>query len=160
MNTNIYCYIENNEIVEGPTMLPASWNNISNLNTITDNTVLKELGWLPFEVVYVNPNDPIQVSVTRVIENDKVIETIVNRAQTPEEIQASAAAEAEARWRRIRYQRDELLKQTDMWVLVDNWERFTEQHKENIRTYRQALRDIPQTYTNFEDVVWPTEPQE
>lgn len=26
------------------------------------------------------------------------------------------------------------------------------------REYRQALRDIPQTYTNPEDVVWPQKP--
>lgn len=26
------------------------------------------------------------------------------------------------------------------------------------RQYRQALRDIPQTYTNPEDVVWPQKP--
>ncbi|WP_299695640.1 phage tail assembly chaperone [uncultured Vibrio sp.] len=26
------------------------------------------------------------------------------------------------------------------------------------RQYRQALRDVPQTYTNPEDVVWPQKP--
>ncbi len=26
------------------------------------------------------------------------------------------------------------------------------------RQYRQALRDIPQTFTNAEDVVWPQKP--
>lgn len=26
------------------------------------------------------------------------------------------------------------------------------------RQYRQALRDIPQTFTNSEDVVWPQKP--
>ncbi|WP_411393249.1 phage tail assembly chaperone [Vibrio lentus] len=26
------------------------------------------------------------------------------------------------------------------------------------RQYRQALRDIPQTYSNPEDVVWPQKP--
>nr|WP_123950601.1 phage tail assembly chaperone [Vibrio crassostreae] len=27
-----------------------------------------------------------------------------------------------------------------------------------LRQYRQALRDIPQTFTNPEDVVWPQKP--
>ncbi|MGC3834992.1 phage tail assembly chaperone [Moritella viscosa] len=27
------------------------------------------------------------------------------------------------------------------------------------RQYRQALRDIPQTFNNPDDVVWPTKPQ-
>jgi hypothetical protein len=52
----------------------------------------------------------------------------------------------------IRQHRDNLLTETD-WMansdvtMSDDW-----------KTYRQALRDIPSSYTVYDDVVWPTKP--
>jgi hypothetical protein len=54
--------------------------------------------------------------------------------------------------RLLRRHRDALLAQTDHWLLSD---RTPTQEQLD---YRQALRDITNTYTSLEDVVWPTKP--
>lgn len=52
----------------------------------------------------------------------------------------------------LREQRDRLLAKTDWWASSD-LTMTTEQSN-----YRQALRDITNTYSNLDDVVWPTKP--
>lgn len=52
----------------------------------------------------------------------------------------------------LRAARDEKLKFTDWWVLPD---RTATQEQLD---YRQALRDITDTYSSLNDVVWPTKP--
>lgn len=52
----------------------------------------------------------------------------------------------------LRQERDKLLKETDLWGLED-YPTTAEQ-----TAYRQALRDITDSYTSLEDVVWPTKP--
>ena len=54
--------------------------------------------------------------------------------------------------RELRASRDGLLAQTDWWVMPD---RTATQEQLD---YRQALRDITNTYTSLDDVVWPTKP--
>lgn len=54
--------------------------------------------------------------------------------------------------RLLREERDRLLAQTDWWVLPD---RTATQAQLD---YRQALRDITNTYTSLDDVVWPSKP--
>ena len=53
----------------------------------------------------------------------------------------------------LREKRDELLAITDWWVLPDRSPSTAQ------LTYRQALRDITQTYTSLSDVVWPSKPE-
>jgi hypothetical protein len=55
-------------------------------------------------------------------------------------------------WADIRSERDGLLAATDWQAGTDVT--MTDAQK----AYRQALRDIPQTFANPEDVVWPTKP--
>ncbi|CAK1801222.1 Phage tail protein [Vibrio crassostreae] len=59
------------------------------------------------------------------------------------------------RWAEIREIRDAKLKVADnlLETAID-----TGSDETVFRQYRQALRDIPQTYTNPEDVVWPQKP--
>lgn len=52
----------------------------------------------------------------------------------------------------LREQRDQLLRQTDWWASSD----LTMTAEQT--TYRQALRDITDTYSSLDDVVWPTKP--
>lgn len=52
----------------------------------------------------------------------------------------------------LRNARDSLLANTDWWVLPDRT--ATDEQL----AYRQALRDITNTYTSLDDVVWPTRP--
>ena len=60
---------------------------------------------------------------------------------------------AELELKQLRAKRDILLVETD-WManndvtMSDEWQ-----------TYRQALRDITDTYTSLETVVWPTKPE-
>ena len=49
---NIYCLIENDEIIDGPRPLPSGWKNISGLDCLSDEE-LKNLGWLP--ITQINP---------------------------------------------------------------------------------------------------------
>lgn len=55
--------------------------------------------------------------------------------------------------RKLRHERNIMLTQTDWWVMPD---RTATQAQLD---YRQALRDITQTYTSLEDVVWPEKPE-
>ena len=59
-------------------------------------------------------------------------------------------------WLDITEQRDSLLVEADSLVnkAMDNNIDVTP-----FRQYRQALRDIPQTFSDAQDVVWPTKPQ-
>ena len=53
----------------------------------------------------------------------------------------------------LRNKRDELIKNTDWWVLPDRSPTDAQ------LAYRQALRDITDEYTSLADVVWPTKPE-
>lgn len=52
--------------------------------------------------------------------------------------------------RLLREERDRRLAETDWWAVADRT-MTTEQ-----TAYRQALRDITNTYSSLDDVVWPT----
>jgi len=56
--------------------------------------------------------------------------------------------------RELRMVRNFKIAETDWWVLPD----VTPSQAQ--LDYRQALRDITQTYTSLEDVVWPEKPTE
>lgn len=64
--------------------------------------------------------------------------------------------EFEETWDGIRTRRNDLLKASDWTQISDSPLNQTE--KDSWATYRQTLRDLPQTYQNVEDVVWPVEP--
>ena len=73
---------------------------------------------------------------------------------TEEEIQAKIAElQAAEPLRLLRIQRNRLLAETDWWVLPD---RTPTQEQLD---YRQALRDITNTYTSLDDVIWPEKPE-
>ncbi len=52
----------------------------------------------------------------------------------------------------LREERNRLLAETDWWANSD----LTMTAEQT--AYRQALRDITDSYTSLEDVVWPTKP--
>ena len=52
----------------------------------------------------------------------------------------------------LRAERDRKLAETDWWAMSDRT--MTAEQT----AYRQALRDITNTYTSLDDVVWPTKP--
>jgi hypothetical protein len=58
-------------------------------------------------------------------------------------------------WDLVKAKRDRLLLKSD-YTQMSDWPG----DKEAWAIYRQALRDLPQTYTNAADVVWPSKPGE
>ena len=63
-----------------------------------------------------------------------------------------AAGQADRDLSALRAERNQRLANTDWWVMPD---RTATQAQLD---YRQALRDITNTYTSLDDVVWPEEP--
>ena len=57
-----------------------------------------------------------------------------------------------ANWDEVRNRRNELLAATDFYALSDVT------MSDDMATYRQALRDLPASVENSEDVVWPEKP--
>ena len=57
------------------------------------------------------------------------------------------------KWNLIRIYRYDLLKKSDWTQLPDS--QLTEAQKTAWTAYRQALRDIPQTYQSPDDVIFP-----
>jgi hypothetical protein len=65
-------------------------------------------------------------------------------------------AEFDGKWLGVRKMRDHLISLTD-WTQMNDAPLSTDKVDE-FKTYRQALRDIPQNVGNPDDVVWPTKP--
>jgi hypothetical protein len=55
-------------------------------------------------------------------------------------------------WQEVRTRRNELLVETDWYALTDV------PMSAEMTTYRQAVRDLPASVENSEDVVWPEKP--
>ena len=65
------------------------------------------------------------------------------------------AVDSSLTWNYIRLKRDSLLMSSD-WTMISD----TSVDQAAWKTYRQALRDIPETYKDKEpsEVVWPSQP--
>jgi hypothetical protein len=72
---------------------------------------------------------------------------------TVEEINASIS---DAKWNRVRSKRDVLLSSCDWSSVADN--QLSDADRTAWETYRQTLRDIPQTQSDPDNVTWPTPP--
>ena len=62
------------------------------------------------------------------------------------------AAVVKGNWDRARKERNELLAATDFYANTDVT------MSADMETYRQALRDLPASTADSEDIVWPTKP--
>ena len=145
----LYCHIEKTispegaellVIKQGPCELPQNTSTVSNLHLLDDET-LKMFGWVPVEQQI--ENKPILVSVGYEIFEDRVIETTVTRDKTEEELNEDIEKQNYYAWQRIREQRNRLLSASDSLVTIDRWEKLSDEKKQTIAEYRQALRDIP-----------------
>ena len=87
----------------------------------------------------------------------------VDGVNVPFTVEEEAQADADAKeWtdeaptremEMIRKHRDNLLTETDWMALGDVT------MSDAMKTYRQALRDIPASNTIYENVTWPTKPE-
>tara|TARA_R100001510_G_scaffold57331_1_gene65044 strand:- start:48 stop:380 length:333 start_codon:yes stop_codon:yes gene_type:complete len=87
-------------------------------------------------------------------ENGEIVMWVSDTPQPSEEAIASKATELSAAepMRLLREERDRKLSDTDWWASSDLT--MTQAQTD----YRQALRDITNSYTSLDDVVWPTKP--
>ena len=79
------------------------------------------------------------------------IEIIKEGATMPTEAEVNIKID-EIKWGEVRIERNKLLAETDFYALSDVT-MTTE-----MSNYRQALRDLPSTTSNPDDVVFPTKP--
>ena len=87
----------------------------------------------------------------------KVVNGVYLDLTADEEAALDAQAEAaDLDLSMVRSQRDGLLRFTDWTQLSDA--ALGDHTAEEWRTYRQALRDVPQTYSRVSEVVWPEDP--
>lgn len=68
----------------------------------------------------------------------------------PRDIDAEIAAAA--------FERDKLLAESEPYIANDLWMNYTQDQKIAWAEYRQALRNILETYTDPADIVWPAKP--
>lgn len=71
---------------------------------------------------------------------------------------ASAEYMNERYWADVRARRDELLAESDIEVLPDRWALMSPEEQHAWATYRQALRDIPESHEDPLQVEWPKKP--
>ena len=87
----------------------------------------------------------------------KYVNSVRVELTSEEEAEADARAEAvDLDMNRVRSQRDSQLRGSDWTQLGDA--ALGDHTAEEWATYRQALRDVPQTYSRVSEVVWPNDP--
>jgi hypothetical protein len=149
-----YCLVKNGK-VEKVGGLPTNYENVSNFYLFSDEEA-RSYGWIP--VVTISENKEIQESVEYIIEENFVKEIITTRDKTTEEIEKENQSQIEAKWHSVRFKRNNLLKESDVEILPDRWENMDLPVKAAWSLYRSQLRDIPQTFSNPDGVIWPTKP--
>lgn len=147
-----YAYVENGQVKDIRQSLPNVWNNISNFNTLDDNTV-KEFGWLPYTFIEGQTGDDyiILASNFEILENE-VIEHQITRLKTDEEKEQ----DKQNMWKIVREERNKKLSECDWTQLSDS--PLSNQKQTEWQIYRQSLRDIT-TQLNPFSIEWPTPPE-
>lgn len=147
-----YCYVKNGVIERGPMSLPKNWEDISNFNLLGQQELLSR-GWYPHRFVAANvPANSVITAPTFTIAQTEVIEYQNYRAKTQQEI----SADTQNAWESIRKKRNKMLQECD-WTQVSDAP-LTQQKKDEWVTYRQELRNIPESFANPSEVIWPTPP--
>jgi|TARA_B100001093_G_C26052689_1_gene687024 hypothetical protein len=80
------------------------------------------------------------------------------KKQTQHADGSSTITEMVLDWEEIRINRDWALQTCDKFALGDMWDDLTTEQKAEFKAFRKTLRDIPQTYSNAADVVFPEKP--
>ena len=87
----------------------------------------------------------------------KVVDNVRSQLTAEEEAQLDAdAAALDLNLDSVRQQRDSLLRGSD-WTQIGD-AALAGHTAEEWATHRQALRDLPQTYSRVSEVVWPNDP--
>ena len=92
--------------------------------------------------------------VKLVARDNEIVEITDEEFQPIKDVQDAWAANLTTRnMDALREERNAKLTETDWWVLPDRT--ATDEQL----AYRQALRDITDTYSSLDTVVWPTKPE-
>jgi hypothetical protein len=164
----MYARIENNVVVEYPLNKATIKRRFSNKSFPTDFDNHLPEGYVK---VYsgVKPNETEYVKVsegTPELIDGKWTQTFVeSNKYTEEELVAYEANKLKLKWQEFRHQRDFLLVKSDFVVA-----RHKEQKELQVETmltegeymawlsYRQNLRNLPESVEDIDNVVWPTAP--
>lgn len=160
----MYAHILNNSIVQVMESLPKNWRNTSNFDCLSDEQVA-DLSWAGYPdrfLVVVQTPQPQYNTSTQRLESDyefdgesvSVVWTIKSIAAA--EIQTQQENSTIRKWEDIRAERDSLLAACDWTQLRDC--RLSEEKIEEWTEYRQALRDLPQTYDTPDELIFPQPP--
>lgn len=158
----LYCLVENKinqdgkeykSIVEGPVELPLNTSTVSNFRAL-DNQTLKEMGWLPY--IKETEDRPVYVSSSYEITSEEVIEKIITRDKTEQELNEERDKQNYYRWQQVRELRNTLLNESDKLVTIDRWENLTAEEQQAIKTYRQSLRDLPLRDSDPNNIIFPS----
>ena len=92
------------------------------------------------------------INIPATLKDDRKVYTVDVVPKTKEEIDQEKFIE-------VRQTRVVLLDVSDIYVVSDRWDQYTEEKKSEWRIYRQTLRDLPQIYVNnIHSVVYPQMP--
>ena len=151
----MYAHVKEDGSVDYLGGLPKSWGSVSNLHLSNgDDAYLKTLGWLP--LVETNVTLAInQAFDTDVITAEENRVTLIHRARdmTAEEIVERDASHMS----HLRTERDKKLVDSDWTQVPDHSSPLDDAKKEEWKTYRKTLRDMPTT-VDIHNVVWPSVP--
>ena len=87
----------------------------------------------------------------------KIVNNVRIELTAEEEAEIDAQAEAyDLNLNEVRSQRNSMLSSSD-WTQIGD-ATLGDHTAEEWRTYRQALKDIPQNYTRVSEIVWPNDP--
>ena len=84
----------------------------------------------------------------------KILDEVVIKGIVKDD-DALAAYQLAEKWKRVRFQRDRLLNETD-WIVTKATETETSVSSA-WKSYRQALRDVP-SQSDPDNITWPTKP--
>jgi hypothetical protein len=88
----------------------------------------------------------------RYVNGERIAFTAAEETARDAQEAAWAAGQSDRDLEALREERNRLLAKTDWWASSD----LTMTDAQT--AYRQALRDITDTYSSLDDVVWPTKP--
>ncbi|HGF7152619.1 TPA: tail fiber assembly protein [Vibrio mimicus] len=86
-----------------------------------------------------------------------VTTAVLSTHYVPEDVVAPEFEVAFSNMDEVRVQRDRMIKDTDWTQSLDC--PLSDEKKLEFVDYRNRLRNIPQTYSDPDDVVWPTKPE-
>lgn len=116
--------------------------------------VQQDLSWIPSNVHAVQWSDSSgEIEYNDGTPNQIISELgIYSQAQTDYNNETQRVAAARDYWEELRTKRNQLLAETDYLALSDVT------LSTDMRTYRQALRDLPANTSDATNPVWPTKP--